>query len=98
MRPILIVSGVLGGGSALVFALAALVATLFPTGTLVAANPWNGGVFMKGGVAVPMPAPPVMVNGGNVPWVAPDGTVVQPVQRDVVVGPNVAPDAGVGGG
>ena len=42
MRPIVIVSGVLGGGSALVFALAAVVATTFPTGTLVATN-WNGG-------------------------------------------------------
>jgi hypothetical protein len=98
MRQIVIVSGVLGGGSALVFALAALVATLFPTGTLVAANPWNGGVFMKGGVAVPMPAPPVIVNGGgDVPWVAPDGTLVQPGQRDIVVGPNIAPGSGVGG-
>ena len=92
MRPILIVSGVLGGASALVFAVAALVATLFPNGTLVAANPWNGGGFVKGGVAVPMPAPPVIVNGGGPVW-APDGTLLQPGQRDVIVLPN----AGVGG-
>ena len=92
MRPILIVSGVLGGGSALVFAIAALVATLFPTGTLVASNPWNGGVFMKGGVAVPMPAPPVIVNGGGPVW-APDGTLLQPGGKDVVIDRNT----GVGG-
>ncbi len=93
MRPILIVSGVLGGGSALVFAMAALIATLFPTGTLVAANPWNGGMFVKGGVAVPMPAPPVMVNGGQVPFFAPDGTLIQPAPGDILV----TPTAGSGG-
>jgi len=42
MRQIVLVSGVLGGGTALVFALAAVVATMFPNGTLVAANPWAG--------------------------------------------------------
>ena len=67
MRPILIVSGVLGGGTALVFAAAGLVATLFPNGTLVNASPWNNGaVFAKGGVAMPMPAPmPVIVDDGT---------------------------------
>ena len=56
MRPILIVSGVLGGGSALVFAVAALVSTLFPNGTLVATNPWNSDVRFLGGPAKVMPA------------------------------------------
>jgi|SRR5689334_6702887 len=52
MRPILIVSGVLGGGSALVFVVAGLVSTLFPSGTLVATSPW---INQVGGVKV-MPA------------------------------------------
>jgi hypothetical protein len=94
MRPILIVTGVLGGGSALVFAVAALVATLFPTGTLVAASPWNGGVFMKGGVAVPMPAPGI-VNGTDTPIFLPDGSQLQPGGGKGVI---VAPNSGAGGG
>lgn len=57
MRRILICSGVLGVGTALVFAAAALTATLFPNGTLVSSG-WNGGVMRGGwGVAVPAPAP-----------------------------------------
>jgi hypothetical protein len=57
MRRILICSGVLGVGTALVFAAAALTATLFPNGTLVSSG-WNGPVFEKGwGVAMPAPAP-----------------------------------------
>jgi hypothetical protein len=55
MRRILICSGVLGVGTALVFAAAALTATLFPNGTLVSSG-WNGG--MRGwDVAMPAPAP-----------------------------------------
>jgi hypothetical protein len=56
MRRILICSGVLGGGTALVFALAALTATLFPHGTLVQ-NQWGGwgGPVMMDDVR-PMPA------------------------------------------
>lgn len=57
MRRILICSGVLGVGTALVFAAAALTATLFPNGTLVSSG-WNGGMVMRGwDVAVPAPAP-----------------------------------------
>ena len=58
MRAGLVVTGVLGTGTVLVFALAGLVATLFPNGTLVATN-WNGGgvFFGKPGVAVPVPMP-----------------------------------------
>ena len=64
MRSILVCTGVLGGGTALVFALAAATATLFPQGTLVGGG-WNGGVMMDrawggGGVAVPVPAPAIM--------------------------------------
>jgi hypothetical protein len=43
MRRILVCTGILGGGTALVFALAALTAVAFPQGTLVATG-WNGGV------------------------------------------------------
>jgi hypothetical protein len=60
MRRILICTGVLGGGTALVFALAALTATLFPQGTLVQAQwgGWGGGVLMEGDARwVPMGAP-----------------------------------------
>ena len=41
MKRILVCTGVLGGGTALVFALAALTAIAFPQGTRVAAG-WNG--------------------------------------------------------
>ncbi len=53
MRRILICSGVLGLGTALVFAAAALTANLFPNGTLVSSG-WNGPMTRGGwGVAVP---------------------------------------------
>ena len=57
MRRILICSSVLGLGTALVFAAAALTATLFPNGTLVGSG-WSG-PMVEGGwsVAVPAPAP-----------------------------------------
>jgi hypothetical protein len=62
MRAGAIVTGVLGVGTVLVFAAAALVSTLFPNGTTVAAG-WNGGMdWGKGGMAVPIPMPaPVVV-------------------------------------
>jgi hypothetical protein len=67
MRQALIVSGVLGGGTALVFAAAAVMASLFPTGTMIPAG-WNGawgGGWEKGGIAVPMPAPLVVPADGG---------------------------------
>jgi hypothetical protein len=81
MRAGLVVTGVLGTGTVLVFALAGLVATLFPNGTLVASS-WNGGFggsWAKGGVAapVPLPAPPDMPGNGVVIQrgeIGPDGT------------------------
>jgi hypothetical protein len=66
MRAGFIVSGVLGIGTVLVFAAAALVSTMFPNGATVAAG-WNGNMgWGKGGMAVPMPvpAPGVVVDGG----------------------------------
>ena len=74
MRKGLLVSGVLGLGTALVFAAAALTATLFPNGTMVSAG-WGGGGWGKGGMAVPVPAPmmqPGVVADGPV-FVGPDG-------------------------
>jgi hypothetical protein len=74
MRAGLLVSGVLGLGTAIVFGAAALVAVTFPNGTTVSAG-WTGGdmmtggafggpVMVKRGIAIPMPAPavPVPVN------------------------------------
>ena len=61
MRRVVICSGVLGGGTALVFALAALTATLFPHGSVVPTNPFGWGgrdvVFVEGGVAPAIPVP-----------------------------------------
>ena len=53
MRPIVIVSGVLGGGSALVFAVAALVATLVPSGTLVPSQGAWGGEWQRRAIGGP---------------------------------------------
>jgi hypothetical protein len=101
MQRILICTGVLGGGTALVFALAALTAIALPQGTRVAAG-WNGaigGPWVKdawgGGVVVPVPAPAVEV----APFVierGADGVAIpdpgfQPLPGDVV-----APEADPG--
>ena len=94
MRPILIVSGVLGGGTALVFAAAAVVGTMFPTGTLVAANPWGDQMFVRGGpvMAAPMAPGPVIVDDGTGDWksdvqLIPDKPL-GPGRRDIIVVPN----------
>jgi hypothetical protein len=70
MRAGLLVTGVLGMGTALVFAAAALTATLFPSGTTVRTQ-WNGGwsepCFDCGGWGIPQPMPmPVPFPGGFV--------------------------------
>ena len=64
MRPAIIVTGVLGTGTALVFAAAALVSVMFPNGGTVAAG-WNGVMMSKGGMIAPaMPVPmPVQFDG-----------------------------------
>ena len=69
MRAAAVVTGVLGAGSVLVFVVAGLVSTLFPSGTLVSTQ-WNGGCFdcggwgKGGGIGVPVPMPmPVPVPG-----------------------------------
>jgi hypothetical protein len=67
MRAGIIVTGVLGIGTALVFGAAALVSLTFPTGSTVAAG-WNGGGgWTKGVVTMPAPAPiTIDANGGMV--------------------------------
>jgi hypothetical protein len=91
MRRVLVVSSVLGIGTALVFAAAALTATLFPNGTVVGGG-WNGGMMVnKGGwgVAAPVPAPVVM------PDVPPDaGTTVPEPSFQPLPGDTVGGDAG----
>ena len=58
MRRILICTGVLGGGTALTFAAAALAATLLPGGAVIPSSMAN----MQWGKGVVMPAPaPVQV-------------------------------------
>ena len=57
MRAGLIVSGVLGIGTVLVFGAAALFSLVFPNGTNVSAGWSGGGGWGKGGMAVPEPAP-----------------------------------------
>ncbi len=61
MRAAVVVTGVLGAGTAFVFAAAAVVSTLFPSGALVPSG-WNGGCmdcggWGKPGVGIPMPMP-----------------------------------------
>lgn len=82
MRRILICSGVLSVGTALVFAVAALTATLFPNGTLLSTG-WNGGgMWDRGwGVAVPMAMPGQMAP--DVRWEVEAGEVT--VDREEVV-------------
>ncbi len=88
MKAGLVVTGVLGTGTVLVFALAGLVATLFPNGTLVNAS-WNGNMCMNcggwgGGPAMSVPAPGVVIAGGTV---SSDGTQVFPASTDGDIAP-----------
>ena len=61
MRRVVICSGVLGGGTALVFAVAALTASLFPHGTTVPSSMWGGGggVMRVDDVGMPMVMPAI---------------------------------------
>jgi hypothetical protein len=55
MREMAVVGGVLGAGCVIVFALAAAVWMVFPTGATVRGGPWGGGVLMDRSMPVPMP-------------------------------------------
>ncbi len=77
MRAAVIASGVLGIGTAVVFALAAVAASMFPDGgTVVSA--WNGGKGNFGGpvpIAVPVPQPIIVGQGsGGVQVTLPDAS------------------------
>jgi hypothetical protein len=78
MRRILICSGILGGGTAIVFALAALTASLFPNGTVLSTG-WNGPWLDQRVVWGTMPAPAPFVLEG--PAAGPEVTTddLQPV-------------------
>lgn len=79
MRRIVILTGVLGGGTALTFAAAALAATAFPNGTVVTAG-WSSGGWVQDGVrikrnaAIPVPGPFGDATGGA--WIQPNDVVV----------------------
>ena len=62
MRDVAVVGGVLGTGCVIVFALAAAVSMLFPSGTMVSPNPWGGkgGVFMDAPIPIPAVAPMII--------------------------------------
>jgi hypothetical protein len=90
MRAGAIVTGILGLGTALVFALAALTASLFPSGTVVGGG-WNQMMergWAGGGVGMPVPAPMVLEEDVNVRLG--DGFAVpsedfEPLPGDIVV-------------
>jgi hypothetical protein len=65
MRSVVIVSGVLGVGTAVVFALAAVAASMFPDGGSVMSG-WNGGGRDFGMRAGPIAVPqPIVVGQGS---------------------------------
>ena len=73
MRRILICTGILGGGTALTFAVAALAATVLPGGTVVPSNPvFMERDFAKHGIEIPMPAPVAP----DIRWMEPNESVV----------------------
>lgn len=65
MRAGILVTTVLAGGTVLVFAAAALTASLFPSGTVVN-SPWGAG--WSGGWRGPEPVP-MLERGAPGPWV-----------------------------
>lgn len=80
MRRILICTGILGGGTALTFAVAALAATILPGGTVVQGNPvFMERNFAKPGIDMPMPAPVeqnvILEDADGQTWVV-DGTAL----------------------
>ncbi len=55
MRELAVVGGVLGAGCVIVFALAAAVWMVFPTGAMVTGGFPGGGVLMDRSMPIPMP-------------------------------------------
>jgi hypothetical protein len=60
MRDAVIVSGVLGLGCAVVFALAAMAWAVFPNGSMVSVGYWGGKVEVFGGGPLPAVDPPII--------------------------------------
>ncbi|HYO44031.1 MAG TPA: hypothetical protein VES19_12600 [Candidatus Limnocylindrales bacterium] len=91
MRAGVVVTGVLGLGTAVVFALAALTASLFPNGTVVAtgSNPMMERGWVGVDPAMPVPAPFVFEDVPKVNIRGNDGIVVpegfEPLPGDIVV-------------
>jgi len=89
MRQLLIVSGVLGGGTALVFTAAALVSALSPTGALIPASPWGSDMRFVG--RAPAIRGPILVDrttdGGVLDVPMPIGPLRVDTNTDVVVPP-----------
>ncbi len=77
MRRLLIVTGVLGGGTALTFAAAVLAASLFPNGGTVGGGGWASSGADRG-ILLPAPAPGIGTNGGWTVVDAGPGTTVTP--------------------
>ena len=67
MRRVLICTGVLGGGTAVTFAAAALAATMLPGGTIVPSSMFTNSVVAKGGPAIiqSVPVPQIIVDDGS---------------------------------
>jgi hypothetical protein len=90
MRRILTLTGVLGGGTALVFVLAALTSALFPNGTTVSTS-WNGG-FVQ---------PLDLIVQNVAPQIAPSAPFAGPVTNAPgvrIVGSTIVADDTVAGG
>ncbi|HEY4189552.1 MAG TPA: hypothetical protein VGM28_03945 [Candidatus Limnocylindrales bacterium] len=86
MQRVLITSGALGLGTALVFGAAALTATVFPNGATVGAN-MNGGFVQNGMMGKPMIQPAF---GGPAPAIA------VPAPPIIISAPGVVVDDGSG--
>lgn len=95
-----LVTGVLGLGTAVVFALAAVTATLFPNGTLVNQSwdgMWRGEVGWEVAVPAPMPMPAIEVDPALIdPGIMVEGDGFDALPGDTVGGgdaPEVEPPA-----
>jgi hypothetical protein len=102
MRAGLIVSGVLGLGTAATFAAALVVGTLFPNGaTIVAGTPWRGGVIAQGinGMMIDRAGPVFVGNGtgGTISVMESPPAITAPDDGSVPMSSGVAPEASPGG-
>ncbi len=105
MKRVLVCTGVLGGGTALVFAAASIASAMFPDGGSIAAS--NQFMMMKGGMAAPggvfLGGNANFGAGGTITTVNPDGstTTITTLNGTTTIAgpapsPNVAPDASTG--